>query len=73
MRSKQPKPAPISPDVLKQRLYLRVAEYASLTGTPVPTVYSHISAGRIPGIVRIGNSLRIPVKSLLDLAAGDAA
>ena len=54
------------PELLKNRLMLRVREYADLTGTPAPTVYALLYAGRIPGATRIGNSWRIPVRTLLD-------
>jgi excisionase family DNA binding protein len=61
---------PATPDLLKQRLMLRVKEYAQLTGTPAPTVYAYIAAGKISGVIRIGNSLRIPVSSVLEQLQG---
>jgi len=60
---------PASTDLLSTRLLLRVAEYADLTGTPRPTVYALIAAGKIAGVVRIGNSIRIPVAALRELVA----
>jgi excisionase family DNA binding protein len=73
MRKSKPKPNPATPELLKQRLMLRVKEYADLTGTPTATVYAYIAAGKIPGVVRIGSSLRIPVKAVLDQMEGRAA
>jgi excisionase family DNA binding protein len=58
-----------TPDLLGTRLFLRVNEYSSLTGTPAPTVYSLVAAGKIPGVVRIGNSIRIPTSALTELVA----
>ncbi len=58
-----------SPELLNQRLLVRVREYADLTGTPLPTVYALIAAGKIPGVVRIGSSIRIPATVLKELVA----
>jgi excisionase family DNA binding protein len=60
---------PAMPDLLDRRLLLRVKEYAQLTGTPTPTVYALIAAGKIQGVVRIGASIRIPVAAIRDLVA----
>jgi excisionase family DNA binding protein len=60
--------APATPDLLESRLYLRVREFCDLTGTPLPSCYALIAGGRIPGVVRIGNSIRIPVAALKGLA-----
>jgi excisionase family DNA binding protein len=62
-------PTPATPDLLGRRLFLRVREYSDLTGTPLPTVYALIAAGKVEGVVRIGNSIRIPVAALKNLAA----
>ena len=62
--------AAATPDLLKHRLMLRIREYAELTGTPVPTVYAYCAAGKIPGVIRIGNSLRIPVAAVMEQLAG---
>jgi excisionase family DNA binding protein len=55
--------APAQPALLKQRLWLRVKEFAELTGTPTATVYSYINAGKIP-CRRIGATIRIPVEAV---------
>jgi excisionase family DNA binding protein len=60
---------PASPDLLGRRLFLNVREYSELTGVPVATVYKLIANGEIDGVVRIGNSLRIPVSALKGLVA----
>jgi excisionase family DNA binding protein len=74
MKTSNPKMNPATPDLLKQRLMLRAKEYGELTGTPLPTVYAYIAAGKIPGVIRIGNSLRIPVAAVLEqLKAGSPA
>lgn len=54
----------ITPDVLKGRIMLRIAEWAELTGTPLPTAYKYATSGKIP-VVRIGSTLRIPVEAVL--------
>jgi excisionase family DNA binding protein len=59
---------PASPDLLGTRLFLRVKEFSDLTGTPVPTVYSLVTAGKLDA-VRIGNSIRIPASALKQLVA----
>ncbi|MFB3826474.1 MAG: excisionase family DNA-binding protein [Bryobacteraceae bacterium] len=66
---RQSHPVPATPDLLGQRLFLRVREYSDLTGTPLPTVYALIAAGKIEGVVRIGNSIRIPVAAIKGLVA----
>lgn len=62
-------PAPASPDLLGRRLFLRVREYSDLTGTPLPTCYALIAAGKIEGVVHIGDSIRVPVAALKGLLA----
>ena len=61
------KPTPAHPDLLGQRLFLRVREFSDLTGTPIPTCYALMNAGKIPVVV-IGNSKRIPVSAVKELA-----
>jgi excisionase family DNA binding protein len=68
-KRKKTNAAPASPDLLNTRLFLRVREYSDLTGTPLASVYSLIAANKIPGVVRIGNSIRIPVTALRELVA----
>lgn len=58
-----------SPDILATRLLLRVKEYSDLTGTPPATVYALVAAGKIPGVVRIGSSIRIPADTLRKFVA----
>ena len=53
----------ITPDLLKGRIMLRVQEYATLTGTPIATVYKYLNTGELPSI-RIGSTLRIPVSAV---------
>ena len=65
--------AAATPDLLKQRLLLRVKEFAELTGTPTPTVYAYIASGKISGVIRIGSSLRIPVSVVLEQLKGASA
>jgi excisionase family DNA binding protein len=60
---------PITPEILKRRLFLRVGEFSQLTATPPATVYSLIAAGKIEGVTRIGNSIRIPLAALKQLVA----
>ena len=60
---------PVTPDILKGRVMLRVQEYAELTGTPAPTVYRYLASGEIPAI-RLGGTLRIPVSALLEQMEG---
>jgi excisionase family DNA binding protein len=56
---------PLTPDILRNRLMLRVQEYAELTGTPLPSVYRYLALGKLRGI-RIGGTLRIPVATVLE-------
>ena len=51
---------PLTPEILKGRLMLRVREYAELTGTPIPSVYRYLALGKLPGI-RIGNRDARPI------------
>ena len=60
---------PVSPDLLGRRLFLTVQEFGDFTGVPVATVYSLIAKGKMDGVVRIGNSIRIPVAALKGLLA----
>jgi excisionase family DNA binding protein len=60
---------PLTPEILKGRLMLRVREYAELTGTPIPSVYRYLALGKLPGI-RIGNTLRISVSALTNQLKG---
>jgi excisionase family DNA binding protein len=53
-----------TPKLLDGRIMLRVREYATLTGTPLPTAYKYVNSGAIP-VIRIGGSLRIPVAAVL--------
>jgi excisionase family DNA binding protein len=71
-RRKDKAKTPPTPEILKTRVALRVSEFAALTGTPVPTVYAYIAAGKIPGVTRIGSSLRIPVSAVTALMGATA-
>jgi excisionase family DNA binding protein len=72
MKKPNKQAVPATPDLLKQRLMLRVKEFAELTGTPIATVYAYIASGKIT-VIRIGGSLRIPVAAVLEQLKGAAA
>lgn len=59
----RPKPGPLTPEGLQQRVSLRPREYADLTGIPLPSVYRHISNGSLKS-KRVGSSIRIGVEEL---------
>ena len=65
-KKRTPKMAKATPALLDNRLFLRVKEYAQLTGTPEPTVYALVHSGRLEH-TRIGSSIRIPVTALKQL------
>ncbi len=68
-RRKTQKPKP-TPELLRGRIMLTVAEYSALTGTPRPTVYRYLETGVIPAI-RVGRSVRISVAEVQAQLAGN--
>lgn len=60
---KRGKTTEITPDMLQKRVTVRPREYASLTGTPLPTVYKYIASGLLRAS-RMGNTIRIPVSEV---------
>jgi excisionase family DNA binding protein len=64
-RGRQKKQASVAtPELLRTRLWLRVKEYSDLTGTPLPTVYALIKTKKIEGVIKIGDSIRIPASAV---------
>jgi hypothetical protein len=60
-----------TPDLLKERLMLRLREWAALTGTPMASAYKLAAEGKIPGLLRVGNTIRISTAALREqLASG---
>jgi excisionase family DNA binding protein len=58
-----------APDILGTRLFLRVQEFAELTGTPVASVYRYVASGELPSR-RIGSTIRIPVSAVCEELKG---
>ena len=69
LRTTRKKKVSANPDLLKTRLLLRLAEWAALTGTPLPTAYKLAAKGEIAGLFRVGNTFRISVASVVEQIA----
>lgn len=64
----------VTPALLRGRLMIRLREWCDLTGTPLATGYKLANAGKIPGLIRVGNTIRIATAALQEqLAAAQPA
>jgi predicted DNA-binding transcriptional regulator AlpA len=48
---------------------IRLSEWCLLTGTPQATAYKLAASGKIPGLIRIGNTIRISTAALTEQIA----
>lgn len=53
-----------------ERLAYRVSEFAEAIGTSRSKAYEEIAAGRVPGVVRIGASIRVTADGAREYLAG---
>ena len=58
-------------DRTTRKSFLTVADTALLLGVNRKTVYAAIQAGTLPGVIRIGRSIRINRRILLNWASND--